>query len=348
MSPLITTPSPHARSPRSRRRRIASLGATTAGGVLVLGLTWSGAAPAYAADPILLGTAESFAVLAGSEVTNTGPSLIARDLGVSPGSSVTGFPPGIVTDGTQHVTDAVALQAQSDLTTAYLQAANQPTDDDLTGTDLGGLTLLPGVYEDTSDMQLTGTVTLNAQGDPDAVFIFKAGSTLTTASGSSVELINGASPCNVFWQVSSTAILGTGTDFKGTVMALTSATLGTDADVVGRILVRNAEVTLDSNDIDASGCSAPPASSAPPTATATTTPSDTSTASDSPGPSGPGGPDGPGDSTPTPIVPVGHPETGLDPVSGGGGPVLLYLLASLATLGAVVSVVVSARTTRTH
>ncbi|MDO9497298.1 MAG: ice-binding family protein, partial [Nocardioides sp.] len=243
--PLHTARSSAPTRSRSPRRLGASL-SVAAGALLVIGVTWSGVSPAYAAPTIGLGTAGSFAVLAGSEVTNTGPSVLTGDLGVSPGSSVTGFPPGQV-NGTQHVSDAVALQAQNDLTTAYNQAASSPTDQDLTGTDLGGLTLLPGVYEDTSDMQLTGTVTLDAQGDPNAVFIFKAGSSLTTASNSGVLLINGASPCNVFWQVASSATLGTGTDFVGTVMALTAATLNTGADVTGRILARNAAVTLDTN-----------------------------------------------------------------------------------------------------
>lgn len=340
--------STHARSPR---RLVSSL-SVAAGALLVLGLTWSGASPAYAADPILLGTAESFAVLAGSEVTNTGATVVSGDLGVSPGTAVSGFPPGQVNNGTQHVADAVALQAQNDLTTAYLQAANSPTDTDLTGTDLGGLTLIPGVYEDTSDMQLTGTVTLDAEGDPNAVFIFKAGSSLTTASGSSVNLINGASPCNVFWQVTSSAVLGTGTDFVGTVMALTSASLNTGADVVGRVLARNAAVTLDTNVITAPGCAAPTSTptataSATPTSTPSSTPTSTPTSTDTP--TGPGTDiSTPGGGTGTPIVPVGHPDTGLDPASDGRGPVVLYVLAGLAALGALIAVTVSARTTRTH
>ena len=143
-----------------------------------------------------LGTAASYAVLAGTTITNTGPTRIGGsvggNIGVSPGSSVTGFPPGEVADGTIHMADAAALQAQSDLTIAYNDAASRPVTQDLTGQDLGGMTLTTGVYSFSSSAQLTGTLTLDAAGDPEAVFIFQIGSTLTTASGSTVNLINGA------------------------------------------------------------------------------------------------------------------------------------------------------------
>lgn len=338
-------PSPsYARAPRPRGRMVSlALGSAA---LLAAGIAWSGAAPAYAADAVGLGTADSFAVLAGSEVTNTGPSVISGDLGVSPGSSVSGFGPGVVINGTQHVNDGVAAQAQVDLTAAYLEAAGAPTDTDLTGTDLGGLTLTPGVYEDTSTMQLTGTVTLDAQNDPDAVFIFKAGSSLTTASSSTVALMNGASPCNVFWQVTSTAILGSDTDFVGTVLALTSATLDTGADVEGRILARNAEVTLDTNDITAPDCAAaPPSSSSPPSSS--TPPSETASGSPTESPTGPG--DGTGGGTPAgPVVPVGNPDTGLDPASDDHGQVLLLTLGLLAAAGALLALSQARRPRRTH
>ena len=206
------------------------------------------------ATPVPLGTAQSFGVLGGSTVTNTGPSVVQGDLGVSPGTAITGFPPGTVL-GAIHDNDAVAAQAQADLTTAYNQAAGQPCDEDLTGQDLGGLTLTPGVYCFDTSAQLTGALTLDAEGNPDAVFVFQIGSTLTTASASSVNLINGASPCNVFWQVGSSATLGTDTDFVGTIMALTSITLNTGADINGRALARNGAVTMDTNDVNASNCS---------------------------------------------------------------------------------------------
>ena len=203
---------------------------------------------------VSLGTAQSFGVLAGSTVTNTGASVITGNLGVSPGTAVTGFPPGIVTPpGTIHSADAVAGQAQSDLTTAYVAITGTPAGTDLTGTDLGGLTLVPGVYGFSTSAQLTGTLTLNAQGNPNAVFIFKIGSTLTTASSSSVIFINGASSCNVFWQIGSSATLGTTTAFGGNILALTSITLNTGANVSGRLLARNGAVTLSGNNIVACG-----------------------------------------------------------------------------------------------
>ena len=204
---------------------------------------------------ISLGTAESFGVLGGSTVTNTGATIITGNLGVSPGSAVTGFPPGTVTPpSTIHKADAIAAQARIDVTTAYNAIIATPTLVDLTGTDLGGLTLTPGVYGFNSSAQLTGTLILDALGNPNAVFIFKIGSSLTTASGSSVLMINGGSSCNVFWQVGSSATLGTTTTFEGNILALSSITLTTSASVSGRALARNGAVTLDGNSV--TGCSA--------------------------------------------------------------------------------------------
>jgi hypothetical protein len=211
--------------------------------------------PAFA--QISLGTSQGFAVLGGSTVTNTGPSVITGNLGVSPGSSVTGFPPGIVAGGAVHAGDATAAQAQSDLTTAYNVAAGTPCGVDLTGQDLGGLTLTPNVYCFTTSAQLTGTLTLNLQGNPNAFFLFKIGSTLTTASASSVVLTNSAGascPSNVFWQVGSSATLGTGSSFGGNILALTSITLTTGAGLNGRALARNGAVTLDTNTVNSSAC----------------------------------------------------------------------------------------------
>jgi hypothetical protein len=192
----------------------------------------------------------SFAVLGGSTVTNTNtPTIVNGNLGVWPGSAVTGFPPGIVTGGTIHAADSVAAQAQSDLTTTYVNLANATCNTDLTGQDLGGKTLTSGVYCFSTSAQLTGTLTLDAQGNPNAVFIFKMGSTLTTASASSVLLINGGSSCGVFWQVGSSATLGTGTALLGSIVALTSITLNTGASVSGRVLARNGAVTLDNSHV---------------------------------------------------------------------------------------------------
>jgi type VI secretion system secreted protein VgrG len=192
----------------------------------------------------------SFAVLGGSTVTNTAtPTTVNGNLGVSPGSAVTGFPPGIVTGGTIHAADLVAAQAQTDLTTTYDNLAGTACGTDLTGQDLGGKTLTPGVYCFSTSAQLTGTLTLDAQGNANAVFIFKIGSTLTTASAASVLLINGGSNCGVFWQVGSSATLGTGTTLLGSIVALTSITLNTGATVSGRVLARNGAVTLDDSHV---------------------------------------------------------------------------------------------------
>ncbi|MCC8986256.1 MAG: IPTL-CTERM sorting domain-containing protein [Candidatus Contendobacter sp.] len=204
-----------------------------------------------------LGAAASFAVLGGSAVTNTGPSIITGDLGVSPGSAITGFPPGIVTGGTIHAADAAALQAQNDVTTAYNNLTAQPCSATIS-TNLGGMTLAPGVYCSASSMGLAGILTLDAQGDPNAVFIFKIGSTLTTASNSVVRVINGGQSCNVFWQVGSSATLGTGTAFVGNILALESITMNTGASMVGRALARTGAVTLDSNAVSAAVCSTNP------------------------------------------------------------------------------------------
>lgn len=220
--------------------------------------------------PVGLGTAGSFAVLAGTTVANTGPSTISGDLGVSPGAAVVGFPPGTVNNGVIHAADAVALQAQADVTTAYNDAAGRATTAAVTA-DLGGQTLVSGVYTGGA-LGLTGTLTLDAQGDPNAVFVFQAASTLITASTSTVSLINGANPCNVFWQVGSSATLGTNSVFVGTVLALTSVAATTGATVQGRLLARNGEVTLDNNVITASNCAiAPPATTTTTTAVTTTT-----------------------------------------------------------------------------
>jgi len=207
-----------------------------------------GGSTALAATVPPLGTAQTFAVLGGSTVTNTGSSVITGDLGVWPGLAITGFPPGVVF-GTTHAGDAVALQAQSDLVVAYNDLAGQACDMDLTGSDLGGMTLPAGSYCFSTSAQLTGTLTLDAQGDPDAVFLFQIGSTLTTASGAVVEIIGGGSECNVFWQVGSSATLGTGSTVAGSILALTSITLDTSASVSGQLLARNGAVTLDTNTV---------------------------------------------------------------------------------------------------
>jgi Ice-binding-like/PEP-CTERM motif len=204
---------------------------------------------AYAGS-INLGTAGSYGVLAGSTVTNTGASVISGNVGVWPGSAVTGFPPGIVVGGTIHAGDAAAQTAQSALTNAYNVAAGLAPTANLTGQNLGGLTLTPGVYFFSSAAQLTGTLTLNTLGNPNAQFVFQIGSTLTTASNSSIVFTSSLSSPNVFWQVGSSAALGTTTAFAGNILALTSISLNNGATIsCGSALAQNGAVTLINNTI---------------------------------------------------------------------------------------------------
>lgn len=209
---------------------------------------------AAAQPPVDLGTADSFAVLGGSSITNTGPSVIQGDLGLSPGTAISGFPPGRV-NGTVHAADGVASQAKTDLVTAYNDAAGR-TPAVSVSSDLGGRSLTPGVYKSSSSRGLTGTLTLDAEGNPDAVFIFQVGSALTTATDSRVRLINGARACNVYWQVGSSATLGTRTAFEGNILALTSISVNDGATVHGRLLARNGAVTLINDTIERSRCAA--------------------------------------------------------------------------------------------
>ncbi len=215
--------------------------------------------PAYA-DPIL-GTAGSFGVLGGSAVTNTGPTIINGNLGVYPGTSITNTN-GITVNGTVYSGNATvpnnagASQAQSDATAAYNGLAGMAVTQILTGTNLGGLTLTPGVYEFASSAQLTGTLTLNGAGDPNALWVFLIGSTLTTASGSSVNVIGGGASDGIFWDVGSSATLGTTTAFEGNILAVDSITLNTGATIgCGSALASTGAVTLDTNTIS-TGCSA--------------------------------------------------------------------------------------------
>ncbi|HUY55383.1 MAG TPA: ice-binding family protein [Candidatus Nanopelagicaceae bacterium] len=292
-------------------RSTARVGRLSRGAVIVLGcaaalglvlLSGATVSAASAQPTVNLGNATPFAVLAGTTVTNTGASVVSGDLGVDPGSAVTGFPPGQLVNGTQQTADSVALSAQSALTTAYLDAAGR-TPFTVVSADLGGQTLDPGVYKDTSGLALTGTLTLDAQNNPNAVFIFQATSTLITASNSTVILTGGAQACNVFWQVGSSATLGTGTSFAGNVLALTAISVETGASVRGRVLAQNGGVSLDDNSITVPTCN---------TTLATPTPTPTA--------------------TPTPSVPV--PNTGADIGNSSGGLALVVGLAAvLAGLG---------------
>ena len=195
-----------------------------------------------------LGSAAQFAVLAGSTVTNTGLAIINGDLGVWAGTAVTGFPPGVV-NGTIHAGDVAAQHGQASLTIAYNDAAARTTGVVGVAGDLGGKTLGPGLYKSTSNLAVTGNLTLDAKGNQNAVFIFQIVSALTVNSTSGVVLSGGAKAANVFWQVGSSATLGTGSAFKGTILALTSIAMATRATLDGRALARNGAVILDSNAI---------------------------------------------------------------------------------------------------
>ena len=199
---------------------------------------------------IALGAASGIAILAGSSITSTGATNITGDLGLSPGTSVGGFPPGILT-GTLHINDVNANQAKLDLTTAYNSAAGKTSTDIVTlSGNIGGLTLTPGLYKSTSSLAISsGDLTFDAKGNADAVFIIQIATTLTTTSGRKVILSGGASASNIFWQVGSSATFGTTSVFKGTVLAMQSITFNTGATLDGRGLARTGTVTMSGNTI---------------------------------------------------------------------------------------------------
>ena len=244
-------------------------------------LLWSTLSLCLNAQISLGPTVGSFGVLAGSTVTNSGSTVVNGNLGVSPGTAITGFTgiapggPGTVT-GTIHSADAFALLAQSELTAAYNAAAGAASTATKAG-DLGGQTLFAGVYTASSSLGITGTVTLDAQGNSNAQFIFQIGSALTTATSSNVALINGAQAGNVFWQIGSSATLGTTSSFSGNILALSSISLGTGAVLQGRALARNGAVTLLGNSLNSAiglggrGGGPPPATPAPSTLILVTT-----------------------------------------------------------------------------
>jgi len=282
-------------STATRRSSIMALAGLGLVSTLTLGALSSASAATVIDGPINLGTAATYGVLGSSTVTNTGPTIVNGDLGLSPGTSITGFggaPNGIV-NGTVHATDAAATQAQSDTTTAYNVAASlTPTTTGIS--ELSGLSLTPGVYTGGA-LALSNNGALTLAGSANSVWVFQAASTLTIGSATRITITGGASACNVFWQVGSSATIGTAAQFQGTVLADQSITATTSATIVGRLLARNAAVTLDTNTITApTGCT-PPAepvvtvaptitSGAPANPTAGTPYSHTITASGTPAP----------------------------------------------------------------
>ncbi|MEO5873965.1 MAG: ice-binding family protein [Streptosporangiaceae bacterium] len=225
-------------------------------GFVILAMGIVALAPtAQAATTPPLGAAANFAVLGGSTVTSTGPTAVTGDLGVSPGTAIVGFPPGTVT-GTLHAGDPAADQAQADIGTAITAAAGQPCGTNLSGQNLGGLTLAPGVYCFNSSAQLTGTLTLDAQGDPQAAWVIQVASSLTTASNAAVVLTGGTAPCNngnITWLVGNSATVGSGTDFVGNILADTSITFNAGANGTGALYAHTGAVTMDSNHVSTCG-----------------------------------------------------------------------------------------------
>ena len=199
---------------------------------------------------VILPDSFNLALLAGSSVTNTGGTIVTGDIGLSPGSSIGGFPPGIL-NGTFHINDTSAIQAKLDLTAAYNDAAGRTCTDIVTlSGNLGGLTLTPGLYKSTSSLAISsGDLTFDAKGDSNAVFIIQIASTLTTTSGRAIILSGGAKASHIFWQVGSSVTLGTTSVFKGIIMAMQSITFNTGATLDGKALARTGAITLEGNTI---------------------------------------------------------------------------------------------------
>ena len=303
-------------------------------GAALVGLVAIPGSALAATAPVPLGTAKSFVVLAGAGVTNTGASTLNGDLGTFPTTAITGTST-VILHGTNHAGDAVTQQAKKDLTSAYTTAAGAgPTK--AIPVELGGKTLQPGVYSGGA-LGLTGTLTLDGGKNPQGVFIFKAASTLITASASQVRLIN-VNPCNVYWQVTSSATLGTGSQFVGTILALTDIHLSTGARMTGRVLARNGAVTLQANTVSLPSCSAVSAGpTAGPTPQPTTQPTTGPTTQPATQPTT-GGQVG--------TVPSGGVRTG-DGSTSGTGNGLLELSAGALLLAVLGGATVSARRRRT-
>jgi len=356
------------RAPGTRQGRAPGTTAMAVTVVTLALMAW--AAPiAGAATALSLGSATPYAILAGSTITNTGSSVITGDIGLSPGTAITGFPPGHQSAGVTQVADAAAQSAKSDLTGAYLVAAAEVPFVAVSG-DLGGQTLVAGVYRSTSSLSLTGTLTLNGAGNADAVFILQAGSTFVAASASRIVLENGAQACHVYWQVGSSATLGTDSQFSGSLLALTSITLNTGAQVTGRLLAQNGAVTLDTNVITVPTCLASTTTSttaatgtttstvaATSTTTTTTTATIAATTTTARAGSGVTTTSTPVTTTTAPpattttVIPTGPPATGFGGTAPGPPasrtPLILGSL-SLASLSGALAITQRRRARRTH
>lgn len=215
--------------------------------VAALTLFFAGQAGLANSAPIL-GSAQNFAVLAGAAVTNTGGTIVDGDLGVSPGSAFAGGD-GVLVTGTVHAADQVAALAQAAAGVARDYLSGLAFTSDLSGQDLGGMILTAGIFRLSSMAQLTGILTLDAQNNPDALFVFQIGTTLVTAAGSIVNVINGSADTGVFFDVGSSATLGAGSIFAGNIIAAQSVTVNAGASSCGRVIARNAAITLDNNTI---------------------------------------------------------------------------------------------------
>ena len=325
------TPSLHCAVSLNRRAVAVSAAAVLSCAAVTVGLAGEARA---AAVGVPLGTAGPFAVLAGAGVTNTGPTTLRGDLGSYPTTTTTGTGT-LTTTGVNHGGDAVTQGAKRDLTTGYNTAAGEGPPHPVSA-DLAGRTLTAGVYRSASTLGLTGDLTLDAGGNPDAVFVFQAGSTLKTASASRVTLTNGAQACHVFWQVGSSATLGTASVFRGSILALTSISVTTGVTIDGRVLARNGAVTLDTDTITTPTCtlssppgppssppassppSSPPASSPPASSPPSSPPASSPPASSPPASSPPSSPPAsspPASSPPASSPPAGSPPAGSPPSS---------------------------------
>ncbi len=292
------------RTPGTPRHGVRIAAAITLTATALVAMNVHQPATASIVPTVPLATSANYSVLGAETVTNTGPSVLGQSVGVSPGTAITGFPPGSA--ATIEAATPAAAQAQLDLTAAYDNAAGRGVEFTQTNPDLVGQTLVPGVYAATAKapLGLSGQLVLDGQGNPDAVFIFQTDSTLITGSGSTILMVNGASECNVFWQVGSSATIATGSFFVGNILALTSIAVQSGAVVHGRALARTGEVTLDNNVFTQPSC-APSVDTVP-----TSAPVETTTA---PGETTPGTAPGdtvPGDTTPATVPVLTLPQTG--------------------------------------